>query len=63
MSPSQFGREWTAGGAAANIPVYSIKFGVADERQLNEIARLSSGRVFDGTKDLVRAFRQARGYN
>jgi Ca-activated chloride channel family protein len=63
MSLEQFERQWRASGKDPDIPVYSIKFGKADDRQLTELARLSSGRVFDGSTDLVRAFRQARGYN
>jgi Ca-activated chloride channel family protein len=63
MSLEQFERQWGASGKGRDIPVYSIKFGKADDTQLTELARLSSGRVFDGSTDLVRAFRQARGYN
>lgn len=47
----------------ADVPIYSILFGDADERQLKELAQLTSGRVFDGRKDLIQAFREARGYN
>lgn len=46
-----------------NIPILSILFGDADPAQLDELARLSGGRVFDGRRDLTRAFRDARGYN
>lgn len=45
------------------IPVYSIMFGDASEYQLKELATLSNGKVFDGKTDLVRAFKQVRGYN
>ena len=45
------------------IPVYSIVFGDADEDQLDEIALLTNGKVFDGKKDLVKAFKLVRGYN
>ena len=45
------------------IPVYSIMFGSASENQLKEIAKMSNGKVFDGKTDLVRAFKQVRGYN
>lgn len=56
------------------VPVFSIKFGSADESQLLKLAGLTSSktrdsnspmphaRVFDG-KDLANAFRQAKGYN
>jgi len=61
MSLDQFKSKWAAG--ARDIPIYSITFGSADDSQLKELATMSSGRVFDGRQDLVRAFRQARGYN
>ena len=46
-----------------DIPIYSIKFAAADERQLRNMARLSNGKVFDGTTSLVDAFTEVRGYN
>lgn len=45
------------------IPVYSIMFGNADDEQLEDIAQLTSGKVFDGRTDLVEAFKIVRGYN
>ena len=45
------------------IPIYSIMFGDADEEQLNEIANLTNAKVFDGKQDLVKAFKEVRGYN
>ena len=45
------------------IPVYSIMFGEASDTQLNELAELTNGKVFDGTKNLIRAFKEIRGYN
>ena len=45
------------------IPIYSITFGSADERQLEEIAELSNAKVFDGKTDLLEAFKKVRGYN
>ncbi len=45
------------------IPVYSILFGDADEEQLQDIANLTSGKVFDGTTNLLEAFKSVRGYN
>ena len=45
------------------IPVYSITFGQADETQLNEIAKLTNGKIFNGKIDLVKAFKEVRGYN
>ena len=46
-----------------DVPVFGITFGQADTSQLNQIADLTGGRVFDGTKDLVSAFRKAKGNN
>lgn len=46
-----------------NIPIYAIKFGAADEYQLNNLKELSNGKVFDGTTSLVEAFMEVRGYN
>ena len=45
------------------IPIYSIMFGSADEAQLNEISSLTNAKIFDGKKDLVKAFKEVRGYN
>lgn len=45
------------------IPIYSITFGSADEYELDEIAELTNGKVFDGRSDLVSAFKEVRGYN
>ena len=45
------------------IPIYSITFGDADVDQLNKMANLSNGKVFDGRNDLVKAFKTVRGYN
>ena len=38
-------------------------FGDADNVQLEGIADLTNGKVFDGKKDLVAAFKEVRGYN
>ena len=46
-----------------DIPVFSIMFGDAEESQLEELARYTNGRVFDGTEDLIGAFRSVKGYN
>ena len=45
------------------VPVYSITFGDANEKQLEKIADLSNSKVFDGKKDLLRAFKEVRSYN
>ena len=44
-------------------PIYSIMFGYARRAQLDEIARLSNAKVFDGQSDLLAAFKAVRGYN
>lgn len=46
-----------------DIPIFSITFGNADPSQLEELAKISGGRVFDGTQDLTAAFRSVKGYN
>ena len=46
-----------------SIPIYSIMFGSAMEMQLQDMAKLSNGKVFDGKQDLKRAFKEVRGYN
>jgi Ca-activated chloride channel family protein len=45
------------------VPVYPILFGEASTEQVEQIAGLTFGRVFDGRDDLIAAFRQAKGYN
>lgn len=45
------------------IPIYSIMFGQANQMQLNKIASLTNAKVFDGKQDLVKAFKEVRGYN
>lgn len=45
------------------VPVYSIMFGYADREQLDEISSLTNGKTFNGTTDLVKAFKTVRGYN
>ena len=49
--------------SGTDIPIYSIMFGYANDSQLEEIATLTNGKVFDGKKDLVKAFKEVRGYN
>ncbi len=46
-----------------DIPVFAITFGDADTSQLHDITEITYGRIFDGTSDLVAAFRKAKGYN
>jgi Ca-activated chloride channel family protein len=51
------------GGTENDIPVFVITFGDADADQLRPLTDLTSGRIFDGTSNLVDAFRSAKGYN
>ena len=45
------------------IPIYSIMFGDAYEKELDDIADLTNAKIFDGKKDLLKAFKEVRGYN
>lgn len=49
--------------SAKKIPIYSITFGQAEEEELEQIAKLSNAKVFDGKTDLLKAFKEVRGYN
>ena len=46
-----------------DIPIYSIMFGYASNRQLEEVAKLTNAKVFDGRTNLLEAFKKVRGYN
>lgn len=46
-----------------DIPIYSITFGSSSESQLNRIASLTNGKVFDGKSGLKAAFKEVRSYN
>lgn len=49
--------------AAAAIPVYTVQFGDANRSEMESIASLTGGRLFDATEDsLTAAFREIRGY-
>jgi Ca-activated chloride channel family protein len=56
-----FEAAWRADGQ--RVPVFGVTFGDADRSQLDALARLTGGRVFDGTRSLTDAFRAVRGYN
>jgi Ca-activated chloride channel homolog len=59
---STFESAWRADGR--RVPVFGVTFGdSADRSQLDNLATLTGGRVFDGTKSLTQAFRAVRGYN
>lgn len=50
--------------SGTDVPIFSIMFGDADSKQLDELAELSNGKVFDGRSgDLADVFRQVKGYN
>ena len=46
-----------------NIPIYSIMFGNASRRDLEDIADLTNAKVFDGRVNLTSAFKEVRSYN
>ncbi len=46
-----------------DIPIFGITFGKADVTQLQSLAAYSSGQVYDGQKDLIGAFKKAKGNN
>jgi Ca-activated chloride channel family protein len=50
-------------GNSYDIPVFSIMFGEANPKQLNEISKLTKGKTFDGRIDLINAFKEIRAYN
>ena len=45
------------------FPVYTIAFGDANLKILQDIANRSGGKAFDGRTNLLDAFREIRGYN
>ena len=55
--------EKTYKDARKEIPIYSITFGEANYNQLEKMANLSNGKVFDGRSNLLEAFKTVRGYN
>jgi Ca-activated chloride channel family protein len=56
-----FAARWRSDGK--EVPIFGVTFGDADKSQLDEVAKMTRARVFDGGKDLTEAFRSARGYN
>jgi len=54
---------YQSGDFGENAPVFGIQFGEASQSQLKAVSELTSGRTFDGRKDLTTAFRDAKGYN
>lgn len=56
-----FNEKWAGEGHA--LPIFGVTFGDADKSQLDELAKLTKARVFDGKANLANAFRSVRGYN
>jgi len=54
-----FAAEWEK----LKFPVFTIMFAEADPTQLERISRYTHARTFDGRKNLIGAFREAKGYN
>ncbi len=54
-------RAWRSLGL--DIPIFSILFGNASRSQLDKISELTGGKIFDGRKDLLGAFKEVKGYN
>jgi Ca-activated chloride channel family protein len=52
---------WSQSGL--EVPVFPIQFGEASVEQLDPIAALTRGKVFDGRTDLIQTFRDVKGYN
>lgn len=50
-------------GERLDVPVFAIRFGEASSGQLTDLTRQTSGKVFEGSRDLSAAFREAKGYN
>ena len=46
-----------------DVPIHAISFGAADVDQLTALTKAGIGRLFDSGGDLVRAMRDAKGYN
>ena len=59
----QFQTMLAGSGMSRDIPVFTILFGKAKKEQMQELAEGMSGRMFDGRADVVKAFREAKGYN
>jgi Ca-activated chloride channel homolog len=61
----EFRQRWSGKAAGGGDPIrtFPILFGEASSAELDEIARLSGGRTFDGrSADLKDVFREIRGY-
>lgn len=54
---------YVALSSVGEVPVFAITFGNASTSQLQEIAELTAGQVFDGKVGLAGVFRKVKGYN
>ena len=61
MNFDQFAQIYQSYGL--DIPIFSIQFGNANEKELKNLAKLTHARVFNGRKNLAEAFRSVKGYN
>lgn len=58
----EFKQQYASDGKG--VPIFSIMFGDADSQQLDDLATLSNGKVFDGRNgNLSGIFREVKGYN
>lgn len=51
------------GESGLDLPIFSITYGSADKDELDKLAQMSRGRVFDGKEDMAKAFYEVKGYN
>jgi Ca-activated chloride channel homolog len=42
--------------------MFPVLFGSGNEAEMDKLAKISAGRVFDGKKSLAEAFKSIRGY-
>ncbi|MCW3058670.1 MAG: uncharacterized protein JWQ02_491 [Capsulimonas sp.] len=59
----QFTQHVDTMGLKTDVPVFAILFGEADKSQLQQMTDHTSGKIFDGSKNLAGAFREVKGYN
>ena len=62
-SLAEFSSWYEATPEVQGIPVYAILFGEASRAEMEQLAQLTGGRVFDAENgDLTAAFKEIRGY-
>jgi Ca-activated chloride channel family protein len=62
-SLSEFFRTVDQQRIGRDIPIYTVLFGQAKERDMKALADGMAGKMFDGRQDMAKAFREAKGYN